>query len=85
MADGDDMYSALDIAKYIISKCNRENCPISNLQLQKILYNLQKAFLQSEIRITEKKSSALLGMKLRPGNGARLCLVYIMYIVHMGQ
>lgn len=58
------MYSALDIAKYIISKCNIENCPISNLQLQKILYNLQKALLQSEIMITEKKSSALFGDKI---------------------
>ena len=52
MADGDDMYSALDIAKYIISKCNRENCPISNLQLQKILYNLQKAFLQRDLTLS---------------------------------
>ena len=85
MADGDDMYSALDIAKYIISKCNRENCPISNLQLQKILYNLQKAFLQSELGLQRKRVVLFLGMKLRPGNGARLCLVYIMYIVHMGQ
>lgn len=38
-------YSALDISKYIVSKCVRENCPVSNLQLQKILYYIQKDFL----------------------------------------
>lgn len=41
------MYSALDIAKYIISKCTQENCPVSNLQLQKILYYIQKEFLEN--------------------------------------
>lgn len=40
------MYRALDIAKYVITKCTNDGCPISNLQLQKILYNLQKAFLK---------------------------------------
>lgn len=44
-----DMYTALDIAKYIIDKCTRENWAISNLQLQKILYYVQKTFLQSEM------------------------------------
>ena len=32
------MYKALEIAKYVIDKCTRENNPISDLQLQKILY-----------------------------------------------
>ena len=45
------MYTALDIAKYIIDKCTRENLAISNLQLQKILYYVQKTFLQSEMEI----------------------------------
>ena len=40
------MANALDVAKYIISKCNQEQEPISNLQLQKILYIIQKTFLQ---------------------------------------
>jgi uncharacterized phage-associated protein len=40
------MYSALTIAKYIIDKCTEENSPISNLQLQKILYYIQREFLQ---------------------------------------
>jgi len=38
--------SALKLAKYIVSKCESENSPISNLQLQKILYYIQKKFLQ---------------------------------------
>ncbi len=44
------MYSALDMAKYIIDKCTREGHPISNLQLQKILYYIQKDFLQQGVK-----------------------------------
>jgi uncharacterized phage-associated protein len=44
------MYSALNIAKYIIDKCTREKYPISNLQLQKILYYIQREFLQQGIQ-----------------------------------
>lgn len=40
--------SALDIAKYVINKCTKEKYPISNLQLQKILYYIQREFLQCE-------------------------------------
>lgn len=40
-------YTALEIAKYVIDKCTREGHPISNLQLQKILYYIQKAFLEN--------------------------------------
>lgn len=42
------MYSALDLSKYIVSKCIKDNHPISNLQLQKILYYIQKNFLKNE-------------------------------------
>ena len=31
-------YTALNIAKYTINRCNAKNTPITNLQLQKILY-----------------------------------------------
>lgn len=41
------MYSALHIAKYIINKCTIEDHSISNLQLQKILYYIQRELLQS--------------------------------------
>ncbi len=39
------MYAAVDLSKYIISKCIDDSHPISNLQLQKILYYIQKYFL----------------------------------------
>ncbi len=39
------IYDALDIAKYTVDKCTSEKCPITNLQLQKILYFLQKEHL----------------------------------------
>ena len=40
------MRSAINLSKYIINKCIDEDCPISNLQLQKILYYIQKEFLK---------------------------------------
>ena len=39
------MYTALDLSKYIVSKCVEDGHPISNLQLQKILYYIQVHFL----------------------------------------
>lgn len=39
------MYKAIEIAKYIIGKCTRDKQPISNMQLQSILYYIQKEFL----------------------------------------
>ena len=39
------MRQAIDLAKYIVNKCTCDEKPISNLQLQKILYNIQKEFL----------------------------------------
>lgn len=41
-------YSAVELSKYIITKCARDNKPISNLQLQKILYFIQKEYLQKK-------------------------------------
>ena len=38
-------YNAIDLARYIISKCSKEHCSISNLQLQKILYYIQVEWL----------------------------------------
>ena len=40
------MYSAIDIAKYAITYCMTMGTPISNLQLQKILYYLQVYYLK---------------------------------------
>lgn len=42
------MYNAIDVAKYVVTKCENESCPISNLQLQKILYYIQKEYLQGD-------------------------------------
>lgn len=40
------MYEAIDIAKYIINKCIEYNRPVSNLQLQKILYYVQGEYIK---------------------------------------
>lgn len=42
------MYAAIDLSKYIVSKCIADGHPISNLQLQKILYYIQKDFLSRD-------------------------------------
>ena len=42
------MYDALELAKYIVAKCIRDGCPISNLQLQKTLYFIQRQFLRNK-------------------------------------
>nr|DAO52241.1 MAG TPA: hypothetical protein [Caudoviricetes sp.] len=36
---------ALEVARYILTKCNKDGQPISNLQLQKMLYYIQYEFL----------------------------------------
>ena len=41
------MYKVEDLSKYIISKCIEDKCPISSLQLQRILYYIQLSFLKS--------------------------------------
>lgn len=40
------MYKAIDLANYIVDKCIKDNAPITNLQLQRILYFVQKEFLK---------------------------------------
>lgn len=44
------MYRAMDLANYIVDKCIKDNTPITNLQLQRILYFAQKDFLERESR-----------------------------------
>lgn len=41
------MYKAVELSKYIVSKCVLDGCPISNLQLQKILYYIQKEYVNN--------------------------------------
>lgn len=42
---GGRMYSALDVAKYVIQYCGERHYFLSNLKLQKILYFIQAEFL----------------------------------------
>lgn len=49
---------AINIAKYIINKCTLDDHPISNLQLQKILYYIQKDFLQNGYEAFEDEIEA---------------------------
>lgn len=42
------MYRALDIARYIVERCNSMNMSINNFKLQKILYFVQAEFLVSK-------------------------------------
>lgn len=42
------MYAAIDLSKYIVSKCIKDGHPISNLQLQIILYYIQESFLKEK-------------------------------------
>lgn len=44
------LYNACDVAKYVLKKCTDDGSPISNLQLQKILFFLQRDFLIQEGR-----------------------------------
>lgn len=39
------MYTAIQIADYIVARCINNGTPISNLQLNKILFFIQKCFL----------------------------------------
>lgn len=41
-------YSAADLSKYIVYKCITDGRPISNMQLQKILYYIQREFLKND-------------------------------------
>lgn len=38
------MIDTLNLSKYIVSKCYNQQKPISNIQLQKILYELNKQY-----------------------------------------
>lgn len=51
-------YSALSIAKYITNKCIEDTVPISNLQLQKILYYIQYDFLQRNAELFSENFEA---------------------------
>lgn len=41
------MYSAIDVAEYIVARCANSGRPVTNLQLQKIMYYVQLNFLRT--------------------------------------
>lgn len=58
------MYSALDIAIYIISKCNIENYPINNLQLQKSFIICRKLYYKVKLGLQRKRVVLFFGDKI---------------------
>lgn len=50
------MYPVLELAKYVVMKCINDNCPISNMQLQKMLYCIQREYLQELGRVAYPES-----------------------------
>lgn len=46
MMDIHSQYPVIDVCRYIIEYCNKENYGVSNLKLQKMLYFAQKYFVK---------------------------------------
>ena len=70
-------YSAVELSKYIVTKCANDKCPITNLQLQKILYYIQKDYLsRNELAFDDLFEAWQFGQVIRQvyyyfcGNGA---------------
>lgn len=62
-------YTAMGIAKYVVDKCYKDNKPVSNLQLQKMLYFLQLTFIKGY-------DSPLFDTRSRHGSTARSSATY---------
>ena len=71
------MYNAIDLSKYIVSKCVKDGHPVSNLKLQKILYYIQKDFLQrDEIAFSDNIEAWQFGPVVRS--------IYVKYCLYGG-
>ena len=70
--------SGNEMAGYIIEYCNKNNSPISNLKLQKILYYVQAAFL---VEGSEAFSDDIMAWKYGPVVSA----VYHQYKIYVNQ
>ena len=68
------MYTAQEVARYVVNKCATEGHPISNLQLQKILYFLQVGSIRAGHGIA-------FGDEMEPGSFG---LWYQMSTINMG-
>lgn len=56
---GDRVYTVIDVAKYIINYCQENDNPISNLQLQKLLYYVQLlSYRERNCRMFKEEVSA---------------------------
>lgn len=53
-----EKYDAFDVACYIVNSCIDDQLPISNLQLQKILYYAEAAFLVNDKELFRNEISA---------------------------
>ena len=67
-------YSALDLAKYILQKCIDDSRPISNLQLQKILYYVQGEFLKEDRKAFDDPIEAWMFGLVVPSVYERYCM-----------
>lgn len=58
--------SAIELAKYVVTKCVKDDQPISNLQLQKILYYIQKDYLsRSDLAFSDEIEAWKFGPAVR--------------------
>lgn len=74
-------YRALDLAKYILQKCIDDSCPISNLQLQKILYYVQGEFLREDRKAFAEPIEAWILGPVVPSVFERYCMNGAMQIL----
>ena len=51
-------YDVLDIARYIINKCNEKGIIISNLKLQKLLEKINEDLLELELAINKSNNES---------------------------
>ena len=68
------IYQALDLAKYILQKCIDDSCPISHLQLQKILYYVQGEFLKEDRKAFNDPIEAWMFGPVVPSVYERYCM-----------
>lgn len=52
------MYTAIDVAKNVVNRCIEDKSPITNLQLQKIMFYIQKKFLSFDTPLFDEDFEA---------------------------
>ena len=74
------MYNVVEISKYIINKCTKDNHPISNIQLQKILYSIQVQFIKDDRKAFDADFEAWLYGPVNPRTYYKYCIKNIQLI-----